>query len=554
MTPLLEVTNLSVGFPTGTARCEPVVDDVSFKIDEGEFLGIVGESGSGKSMTMAACTQLIPAPGRVLGGTILLAGQDIVGISDRRMQQLRGNVVSMVLQDAMTALHPTIPIERQMWNVLRAHRKVSRGEARRRCLDALEMGGIPRPEDRLGSYPHQLSGGQRQRVMIAMAIVNQPRLLIADEPTTALDVTLQAQIVDLLRRLNRELGLSIALVTHNFGVVARVTDRTLVMKDGRIVESGATADVLGSPEDAYTRRLISSVPRVDEPRESLDVATEDIAVQCQAVVCDLRATGGWRDKRKVRAVDHVDLAAYRGRTLGIVGESGAGKTTLARAMVRLTDVTQGRILLNGEDITTLAGESLRRRRRVVQMVFQDPYSSLSPRQTVRQIIAEPIGELGIELTVPLSERIGELLGMVELPEQLLGRYPVQLSGGQRQRVAIARALAAEPDILVADEPVSALDVTIQRQLVLLFARLQRELGLTLIVVAHDMGLVRAMCDQVAVLRDGRLVEYRNSEELFTDPHDPYTCRLLEAARSLGVPGLRPEDEPSASSGPPARIP
>nr|WP_300152253.1 ABC transporter ATP-binding protein [Propionicimonas sp.] len=544
MTGLLEVENLSIGFPATDGTITTVVDKVSFTVEPGEMLGIVGESGSGKSMTMSACMQLIPQPGRILQGSIRFDGTELVGLPDSQMRRLRGRDISMVLQDAMTALHPAMTVERQMANVLTAGQSMSRQEVRRRSIETLEMAGIPDPEERLKVYPHQLSGGLRQRVMIAMSILKRPRLLIADEPTTALDVTLQEQIIELFRALNAELGLSVALVTHNFGVVAGLTDRTIVMKDGLVVEEGTTDQILLQPRQPYTQRLLAAVPWVDDPRtDEIKARPEEQAIVVRDVVCDMRPASIIASrKRTIRAVDHVSLVAYQGRCLGLVGESGAGKTTLARSILRLIDVDQGSIVLNGTDITSLGGRELREKRRTIQMVFQDPYTSLSPRRTVEQIVAEPIDVLGIALSQPVGDRVADLLRLVELSPDLRSRYPSQLSGGQRQRVAIARTLAAEPQIIVADEPVSALDVTIQRQLIDLFARLQRDLGLTLVIVAHDLGLVRAMCDQVAVMRNGRLVEYRDSEDIFLDPKDPYTQQLVDAARSLGVGKLHSWDD------------
>lgn len=538
---LLDVTDLKIEFP-GAERNLAVVDGVSFSIEHGEFVGIVGESGSGKSMTMAACIQLIPAPGRVTEGSIKLDGTELVDISEQRMRALRGSVVSMVLQDPMSALHPMIKIGDQFRTVIGSHARVPTRVARARALEALELVGIPEPARRLAQYPHQLSGGQRQRVMIALAVVNRPSLLLADEPTTALDATLQAQVISLLRDLHREMGLTVALVTHNLGVVSAACDRTIVMESGRVVEVGNTSELVRHPQHPYTVRLLNAVPRVDRPSAAVlpNSAEPEPApldrvplVECQAVSCEFRRPGAF-GRAAFRAVDAVSLDAFAGETLALVGESGAGKTTLARCIVKLATPTEGKITFAGQDITHQTAHELGDLRRRIQMVFQDPSTALSPRRTIAQTLAEPIHLYRLRDRNEVEDRVEELVSMVGLPTALLNRYPAQLSGGQRQRVAIARALACEPDLVVADEPVSALDVTIQQQIIELFGTLQRATGLTLIIVAHDMGLVRALCHKVAVMRNGQLIEYGETEAVFEAPWQPYTEQLLAAARTLSV--------------------
>ncbi|MBB4662105.1 dipeptide ABC transporter ATP-binding protein [Conexibacter arvalis] len=529
MNPILSIDGLEVEFPGAAGH--RAVRGVSIDVAEGELVGIVGESGSGKSMTLSACLGLVPPPGRVAGGSIRLQGEELVGRSEQELRRIRGSRISMVLQDPMTSLHPSIPVGKQLVNVVRDHAEVDRDAAAARVVEALEMVGVPRAAERLSAYPHQLSGGLRQRVMIAAAIVNRPRVLLADEPTTALDVTVQAQILRLLRELNRDAGITVVLVTHNFGVVAGLCDRTVVMRGGTVLEDGPTERVFRAPEHAYTQALLDAVPRIDVVPERATRPPAPVGepiLEASGLTRSFRSTQLFGARTTVDAMRDVSLDVRRGETLGLVGESGAGKTTLARTLVRLQEPTSGTLLFDGRDVTHASDKALRDFRRRVQMIFQDPYSSLDPRWTVERIVAEPLLFHGLRDRGAAPGRVAELLELVGLSPRLRDRLPRQLSGGERQRVAIARALAVEPDVVVADEPVSALDVSIQAQIVTLFDELQRSLNLTLVLVAHDLGLVRAMCDRVAVMRAGELVELSATEALFAAPAHPYTRTLLDS--------------------------
>jgi peptide/nickel transport system ATP-binding protein len=532
MPDLLRIDNLRIQFP---GEPMPAADDVSIGVREGSVIGIVGESGSGKSMTLSACLGMVPSPGRVVHGSIEFDGQDLLRLDPDSMRRLRGKELSMVLQDPMTSLHPSLTVGKQLTNVIRDHQDGSDSATRAaRAIEALEMVGVPHAKTRLSAYPHQLSGGLRQRVMIAMAIANKPRVLLADEPTTALDVTVQARILRLLRELNEETGITILLVTHNFGVVAGVCDETVVMRHGKVLESGPTDQVFGAPRHRYTRALLDAVPRVDRPRTAQPTSgAEPASVLFRATGLNrtFKSTGLFGARSSISAMRDVSIEVRRGEALGLVGESGAGKTTLARTLVRLEQPSSGQLLFDGHDITHARGRELRSFRRRVQMVFQDPYSSLDPRWTVERIVGE--GLLFHQLCVPraVRGRVEEVLQQVGLTARVIDRLPRQLSGGERQRVAIARAIAVSPEVLVADEPVSALDVSIQAQIVELFAELRQRLDLTLVLVAHDLGLVRSMCDRVAVMREGALREVGDTELVFTQPQDPYTRELLAAAPS-----------------------
>jgi peptide/nickel transport system ATP-binding protein len=531
MSPLLTVDDLHVEFP-GKRGPTRAVSGVSLHVDTGELVGIVGESGSGKSVTLSSCLGMTPPPGRVTKGSIEFAGLDVLSASERELRQVRGRDIAMILQDPMTALHPSLTVGRQLENVRKAGGGLAGRETPMTAVEALTLAGVPNADARLRAYPHQLSGGLRQRVMIAMAIVHRPRLLLADEPTTALDVTVQAEILRLLRRLNTETGIAVLIVTHDFGVVASLCARTVVMRHGEVLENGRTADVFRSPRHDYTGELLAAVPRVDVPAPPRLTAV-------QAAPPILRAARVSRTYRAhalargatVIALDDVSVDVLRGETLGVVGESGGGKTTLGRCLMRLTDVSSGQILFDGEDVTTRKGKDLREFRRRVQMVFQDTSTSLDPRWTIRRLIAEPIRFHGRRPEGEVDARVDELMAMVGLPSRLAERYPRQLSGGERQRAGIARALAVEPSVLIADEPVSSLDVSVQAQVIDLLKRLQAELHLTVVIVSHDLGLVRTLCDRVVVMQTGRVVETAATEAIFTAPAHPYTRALLQASPS-----------------------
>ncbi|WP_329364581.1 ABC transporter ATP-binding protein [Streptomyces sp. NBC_01483] len=523
-TPLVEVTDLSVEF--GDLRA---VDGLSLTLEKGAALGLVGESGSGKSTVASALLALHRGTGARVSGAVRVAGVDVQAASDDELRRLRGGKAAMVFQDPLSSLDPYYAVGDQIAEVYRVHVKASRRAARARAVEVLDRVGIPDAARRARSRPHEFSGGMRQRALIAMALACEPDLLIADEPTTALDVTVQAQILDLLHTLREETGMGLLLVTHDVGVAAESVDEILVMRHGRAVEHGLVGTVLGAPAQAYTQELLGAVPRVDAPRTASE-ATEEVVLEASG----LRREFG-RGKRAFAAVDDVSLTIHRGETLGIVGESGSGKTTLGRMLVGLLEPTAGEIKPGGGV------------RPDVQMVFQDPVSSLNPRRSVGESIADPLRARGMGVP-PLERsrewgrdegrirgRVRELLERVGLEAAHYDRYPHEFSGGQRQRVGIARALAADPRVIVCDEPVSALDVTTQAQVVALLAELQRELGLALVFVAHDLAVVRQVSDRVAVMRRGRIVEYGPADEVYESPRDPYTQQLLAA-----VPALDPE--------------
>ncbi|MFE2716383.1 dipeptide ABC transporter ATP-binding protein [Streptomyces mirabilis] len=509
---LVEVTDLTVGF--GSLRA---VDGLSFRLEKGAALGLVGESGSGKSTVASALLGLHRGTGADVGGSVRAAGIDVQEASDAELRRLRGGKAAMVFQDPLSSLDPYYAVGDQIAEVYRVHAKVSRRAARARAVEVLDRVGIPDAARRARSRPHEFSGGMRQRALIAMALACEPDLLIADEPTTALDVTVQAQILDLLHTLREETGMGLLLVTHDVGVAAESVDEILVMRHGRAVEHGLVGAVLGAPAQAYTQELLGAVPRVDAPRTASAV-TKEVVLDASG----LRREFG-RGRKAFAAVDDVSLTIHRGETLGIVGESGSGKTTLGRMLVGLLEPTAGEIKPGGGV------------RPDVQMVFQDPVSSLNPRRSVGESIADPLRAQGERDEGRIRGRVRELLERVGLEAAHYDRYPHEFSGGQRQRVGIARALAADPRVIVCDEPVSALDVTTQAQVIALLAELQRELGLALVFVAHDLAVVRQVSDRVAVMRRGRIVEYGPADEVYESPRDPYTKQLLAA-----VPALDPE--------------
>ncbi|WP_405863253.1 ABC transporter ATP-binding protein [Streptomyces sp. NBC_01515] len=512
---LVEVTDLTVGF--GSLRA---VDGLSFRLEKGAALGLVGESGSGKSTVASALLGLHRGTGADVGGSVRVAGIDVQEASDADLHRLRGGKAAMVFQDPLSSLDPYYAIGDQIAEVYRVHTRVSRRAARARAVEVLDRVGIPDAVRRSRSRPHEFSGGMRQRALIAMALACEPDLLIADEPTTALDVTVQAQILDLLHTLREETGLGLLLVTHDVGVAAGSVDEILVMRHGRAVEHGPVGTVLGAPTEPYTRDLLGAVPRVDVPRALSAASSAPAEVVLEAT--GLRREFG-RGKRAFAAVDDVSLTIHRGETLGIVGESGSGKTTLGRMLVGLLKPTAGEIKPGGGV------------RPDVQMVFQDPVSSLNPRRSVGESIADPLRARGERDEESIRGRVRELLERVGLEGAHYDRYPHEFSGGQRQRVGIARALAADPRVIVCDEPVSALDVTTQAQVVALLGELQRELGLALVFVAHDLAVVRQVSDRVAVMRRGRIVEQGPADEVYDSPQDPYTKQLLAA-----VPALDPQ--------------
>jgi len=516
---MLVVEQLSVAF--GPRR---VVDNVSFTLTQGETLALVGESGSGKSLTALSILQLLP-PGAACTGQVTLNGQPMINASPAVLQAARGDTAGIVFQEPMTSLNPLHSVGRQVAEALSLH---GRKPARSAVAALLKRVGFPDAEDRLGAFPHQLSGGQRQRVMIAMALANDPKLLIADEPTTALDVTIQAGILDLLAREKAARGLAMLLISHDLNVVRRVADRVCVMKDGRIVETGRVEDVFRAPQHPYTRMLIAAEPS-GQPGPVPATAPTIAEVRDLRVVFPIRRGLLRRVVGEVRAVDGVSLSVREGETLGLVGESGSGKSTIGLALLRMQAAT-GYIRFTGQDITGLSQARLRPLRRAMQIVFQDPYGSLSPRMSMGEIVAE-----GLRVHEPSlaprarAARVAAALDEVGLPADAAGRYPHEFSGGQRQRVAIARALVLTPRLIVLDEPTSALDRSVQAQVVDLLRTLQARHGLAYLFISHDLAVVRALAHRVVVLRAGRVVEEGPADMLFAHPRDPYTIALMAAA-------------------------
>src|SRR6056297_1624648 len=525
---VLEVRNLSVTF--GQAGQEVhAVRGVSFHVDKGETVALVGESGSGKSVTALSTVSLLSGVAGVTG-SVTYNGREMVGASDTTLREIRGNDISFICQEPMTSLNPLHTLEKQITESLALHQGLSGEAARDRIVQLLERVGIREAASRLIAYPHQLSGGQRQRVMIAMALANKPGILIADEPTTALDVTIQAQILELLAELKREEGMGLLFITHDLNVVSRIADRVCVMKDGRIVESGPTREIFDNPSHDYTRKLLAARPSgapdpVPEGAKPV-VATNDLRVWFPIEKGFLRRTVG-----HVKAVNAASIEVRAGETLGIVGESGSGKTTLALAIMRLIQ-SEGGITFDGEDVHGWSTRALRRRRRDMQIVFQDPFGSLSPRMTCEQIIAEGLGVHGNPDGRPVRELVAEVMQEVDLDPVTMDRYPHEFSGGQRQRIAIARAMILRPKMVVLDEPTSALDMTVQVQIVDLLRRLQVKYGLAYLFISHDLAVVRAMSHRVVVMKQGDIVEYAESETLFKSPQTEYARNLLQAALDL----------------------
>jgi len=528
--PLLQVRDLAVTFGAGPTAVA-AVKGVSFDIQRGETLALVGESGSGKSVTALSILQLLPYPmARHPGGSIRFQGRELVGAPARELLAVRGNRVSMIFQEPMTSLNPLHTIERQVNEVLILHKKLSRTAARKRTLELLEQVGIPKAAERLDAYPHQLSGGQRQRVMIAMALANEPDLLIADEPTTALDVTIQAQILTLLKALQAKYGMALLFITHDLGIVRKVADRVCVMTHGEIVEHGPVAEVFDHPKHAYTKHLLSAEPKgrpaAADPDAPEILRLDDLKVHFPIRRGVLRRTVG-----HVKAVDGVSIALREGHTIGLVGESGSGKTTLGLALLRL-ERSQGGIRFDGKDLQKLDQRQIRPLRRQMQIVFQDPFSSLSPRMTVGEIVGEGLEVHGIGTPAERARMIDDALGEVGLEASARERYPHEFSGGQRQRIAIARALVLKPRFMVLDEPTSALDMSVQAQIVDLLRDLQQRHKLAYLFISHDLKVVRALADEVVVLRDGKVVERGPAQQVFARPQTPYTKALIAAAFNL----------------------
>jgi len=599
---LLQVRDLRTWFLTDAGPVR-AVDGVSFDLRAGETLGIVGESGSGKSVCAKSIMRLLDEPARIVGGSILFQGRDLASLDEAAIRSVRGREIAMVFQDPMTSLNPVLRIAKQLVEAMTAHGRFTPQAARVRAIDLLRRMGVGTPERAVDSYPHQFSGGMRQRVMLSMGFSNEPALLIADEPTTALDVTIQAQILELLRELNRDLGTAVILISHDLGVIANVCQRILVMYAGEVVEEGPPEELLSDPRHPYTWALLHAAPRIDATATDRRLTTIDgqppdprawpdgcrFRARCPFAIAkcaehpallpidDSRASRCWVTQqggtlrpperarpapipaiaeirqpllevtdlhkhfvlpkdgyfapaRVLRAVDGVSLTVHRGETVGLVGESGCGKSTLARLVTRLHAPTAGNILFDGTDITQASQSEIRPLRRRMQMIFQDPYASLNPRMSVGEILAGPLLLHGIvDSKTAAVGRVGELLDLVGLPAASARRFPHEFSGGQRQRISIARALAVGPDLVVADEPISALDVNIQAQIINLMVDLQEKLGLTYLFIAHDLAVVRHVCDRIIVLYLGKVMEIAHAADLFTRPLHPYTRTLISAA-------------------------
>jgi len=528
---ILSIRALNVRFDTPDGEVH-AVRGVDMAVGAGETVAVVGESGSGKSQIMMACMGLLAANGRA-EGSVTYRETELLGLPPRALNRFRGDKISMIFQEPMTSLDPLYRIERQIAEPLIHHRGLTRAQARPRVLELLELVGIPDAKARMSAYPHELSGGQRQRVMIAMALANEPDILIADEPTTALDVTIQAQILELLARLQERFGMAILFITHDLGIVRRFADRVYVMNEGRVVECGPTAEIFARPQEAYTKTLLAAEP--EGRKEPVPTDTPTLLEGDDIEVTFATKSGLFGRRRSaLKAVDRVSLRLRRGQTIGIVGESGSGKSTLGRALLRLLP-SAGRIRFSGDDIQGWDRRRLRPLRRELQVVFQDPYGSLSPRLTVGQIVTEGllVHEPGLSAK-ELDRRAGQALEEVQLDAGMRNRYPHEFSGGQRQRIAIARALILKPKVMVLDEPTSALDRSVQKQIVTLLRDLQATHGLSYIFISHDLAVVRAIADEVIVMKAGRMVEQGPTEAIFEQPREAYTRALMAAAFDLAT--------------------
>jgi peptide/nickel transport system ATP-binding protein len=525
---VLDIRKLYVALPEGGDR-PYAVEGIDLQLRQREILCLVGESGCGKSITALAIMGLLPAPDvYTSGGEILFNGEDLLKATPERLREIRGNEISMIFQEPMTALNPLMTIGKQIDEVMRVHTTQPQKHRQQRILQFLEEVHLPDPKGIINAYPHQLSGGQRQRAMIAMALMLNPKIVIADEPTTALDVTTEAQVLKLIKEMQEKYNSAILFITHDFGVVAEIADRVAVMmREGRLAEFGEAEQVLTNPQHAYTKSLIGAFPSlvlnksVDSKNSKEVLATKDLNKTYH--------TGGgiFGDGRTVHAAKNVTLELHHNETLGIVGESGSGKSTIARCIIRLIEADGGSILLDGTDIRTISKKQMRTYRRRIQMVFQDPYGSLNPRYKVGRLIAEGLIINGMD-SKTAYKRTHELLELVGLDPRTSGRYPHEFSGGQRQRIAIARALALEPEILIADEPVSALDVSVQAQILRLLTDIRKRLNLSILFITHNLRVAAQVCDRIAVMHEGEIVEYGTTKEIFSDPQHPYTKELFRS--------------------------
>lgn len=529
--PLLEIRDLTLGFRAYSQKnptVNTVVKGVNLRIGKGETLAIVGESGSGKSVTALSVIKLLDSPPLVYeGGSVLWQGEELLDASESRLRQIRGHDISVIFQEPLTALNPLHRIHRQITEVIERHQGLSKSACEKKALEWLQRVGIRNPEAKMQAYPHELSGGERQRVMIAMALVNDPKLLIADEPTTALDVTIQAQILKLIKDLQAQLGMAVLFISHDLHIVKQVAEHVVVMEKGHVVESGLTRDVLETPQHPYSQKLVSAEPHGNPP--GFDTTATPL-LQVDDLKCWFPVHKGLfkRVDHYVKAVDGISLDIRPGESVGIVGESGSGKSTLGRSILRLVE-SRGGITFKGHRIDGLDNQALKPFRRDIQVVFQDPYGSLSPRMTVREIVGEGLEIHQIGSAEERVARIAQALAQVDLNPEWLDRYPNEFSGGQRQRICIARSLVLEPKLLILDEPTSALDRTIQQQVIELLQRLQAEMGLSYLFISHDLRVVRALCHRVLVMRAGEVIEFGSAEALYRAPEHPYTQELLRTA-------------------------
>jgi peptide/nickel transport system ATP-binding protein len=524
--PVLSIRGLTIALPAGGDRAN-AIEHVSFDVGAGEIVCLVGESGSGKSVTAQAVMGLLPRKVLVpTAGAALLEGEDTLHAPAARLRELRGTRMAMIFQEPMTALNPVMTVGDQIGEVLEIHTELSGAERRKRVRKMMQLVRLPDPDRLIDVYPHQISGGQRQRIMIAAALILDPALLIADEPTTALDVTTQAQILRLIKELQERRGTAVLFITHDFGVVSEIADRIVVMQNGRVVEQGTRQEILEAPSEPYTRMLIASVPSLTPPARP--AKTGEVALSTEKLT-KIYSEGAFPFRRRtVKAVDDVSFEIRRGETLGLVGESGAGKSTVARCIARLIAPTSGAIRIQGVDIARMAERSLRPHRKNVQIVFQDPYRSLNPRRTVGASIVEGPLNFGVAPR-EARRRASELMELVGVSPDALGRYPHQFSGGQRQRIAIARALAMHPALLIADEPVSALDVLVQAQVLRLLDDIRQRFGLAVLFITHDLRVAAQICDRIAVMQSGIVVEQGPTVDIYGAPRHPYTKALFEAA-------------------------
>ncbi|MFZ1381756.1 MAG: ABC transporter ATP-binding protein [Scrofimicrobium sp.] len=550
--PLVELKNLSVAFESSTGMV-PAVREANITIYPGQTVAIVGESGSGKSTTAAAIIGLLPGTGKVTGGSIEFQGKDLATLSPKQWVEYRGSEIGMVPQDPMTNLNPVWRVGTQVAEALKANNVVPRSEVGSRVAELLEEAGLPDAERRAKQYPHEFSGGMRQRVLIAIGLAAHPKLLIADEPTSALDVTVQKRILDHLETMTAEMGTAVLFITHDLGLAAERAEQLVVMHRGRVVESGPALEILQNPQHPYTQRLVAAAPSLASKRISVaheqgietteeeligsgagSTATEEI-VRVENLVKEFDIRGAKGEAKLLRAVDDVTFGVRTGTTMAIVGESGSGKSTVANIILNLLDPTSGKVYMRGRDLSTLSNKELFNLRHKLQVVFQNPYGSLDPMYSVFRIIEEPLRVHKVGNKKEREERVAELLDLVSLPRSAMRRYPNELSGGQRQRVAIARALALNPEVVVLDEAVSALDVLVQDQILQLLNDLQARLGLTYIFITHDLAVVRLTADDVVVMENGKIVEAASSEELFANPKQAYTQELINAVPGASIP-------------------